>query len=139
LALAASPARRGTAVAAFGYPLQATLGTGLKFTAGAVSAVPDESNERRYFLDLTVNPGNSGGPLCDGRGNVVGMIAGKTGNSERESSLAVAIPAADLATFLDKHLPPGTPRAPAAAGDAQLGWDKVDERVSSGVLAILKK
>jgi len=139
LALASSPVRRGTAVAAFGYPLQATLGSGLKFTAGTVSALPDESNEQRYFLDLTVNPGNSGGPLCDGCGNAIGMISGKTGSSERESSLAVAIPAADLAAFLDKHLPAGTARATAATGDARLGWDQVDERVSGGVLAILKK
>src|SRR5207247_10105687 len=58
LALDAGGVRRGSPVAGFGYPLGATLGTGLKLSAGTISAVPDESNNR-YLLHLTVNPGNS--------------------------------------------------------------------------------
>lgn len=131
--------RRGSEVAAFGYPLVTSVGTGLKFTAGPVSALPDDTNDQMYLLDVTVNPGNSGGPLCDKRGNVVGMVTAKTGNFGYESSYGLAVPAADLVKFLDKHLPAGTPRPAPATGEANLGWDSVDERVSSGVLMILKK
>ncbi len=139
LAIAAEPARRGAAVAAFGYPLLSSLGAGLKFTDGSVSALPDDTNDQMYLLDLTVNPGNSGGPLCDQRGNVVGMITAMTGNFGFENSYGLAIPAADLLKFLDEHLPPGTPRAAADTSAANLGWDQIDEKVSSGVLMILKK
>jgi S1-C subfamily serine protease len=138
LALNAGGVRRGAAVAGFGYPLGDTLGTGLKLSAGTVSAVPDESNNR-YLLDLTVNPGNSGGPLCDRRGNVVGMISEKTGSEGIADSYGLAIPAADLIKFLDQRLPPSAKRPAADISETDLGWDKVDERVSSGVLMIVKK
>lgn len=138
LALAAGSVRRGSAVAGFGYPLGDTLGTGLKLSAGTISAIPDESNNR-YLLDLTVNPGNSGGPLCDRRANVVGMISEKTGTEGIADSYGLAIPAAELIKFLDAHLPPSAKRPAPDSGSLDLGWDKVDERVSSGVLMVVKK
>jgi S1-C subfamily serine protease len=138
--VAGDPIRRGAAVAAFGYPLGDELGAGLKFTDGSVSALPDESNEQMYMLDLTVNPGNSGGPLCDRRGNVVGMVTKKSANIGFEDSYGFAVPAADLLKFLDQHLPPEAPRAAASPpGGGALDWDQVDEKVSTGVLMILKK
>src|SRR5688572_6460365 len=138
LALSQRGSRRGASVAGFGYPLGDTLGVGLKFSAGVISAVPDELSNR-YLLDLTVNPGSSGGPLCDRRGNVVGMISEKTGSGDFEDSYGLAIPAAELAKFLDQHLPAGAPRTAADSANTELPWDKVDERVSSGVMMIVKK
>jgi S1-C subfamily serine protease len=139
IALAAEPVRRGAAVAAFGYPKGDTLGTGLKFTSGTISALPDEANNQMYLLDVTINPGNSGGPLCDRRGNVVGMITAKTLNDGFEDSYGLARPAAELVQFLDQHLPASTPRVTADPAGPALDWDQVDEKVSSGVLMILKK
>jgi S1-C subfamily serine protease len=139
LALAPDPVRRGAAVAAFGYPKGDTLGTGLKFTSGTISALPDEANEQMYLLDVTINPGNSGGPLCDRRGNVVGMITAKTVNAGFDDSYGLAVPSADLHKFLEQHLPPNAPRASANTDAASLDWDQIDEKVSGGVLMILKK
>ena len=139
LALAADPSRRGAAVAAFGYPKGDALGTGLKFTSGTISALPDEANDQMYLLDVTINPGNSGGPLCDRRGNVVGMVTAKTINEGFEDSYGLAVPAADLLKFVDQHLPASDPRAAANSDGPALDWDQVDEKVSTGVLMILKK
>jgi S1-C subfamily serine protease len=139
IALAAEPVRRGAAVAAFGFPKGDTLGTGLKFTSGTISALPDEANDQMYLLDVTINPGNSGGPLCDRRGNVVGMITAKTLNDGFEDSYGLAVPTADLIKFLDQHLPAEAPRVTANSEGSPLDWDQVDEKVSSGVLMILKK
>jgi S1-C subfamily serine protease len=136
---AAADIGRGDAVAAFGFPLSTTLGSGLKFTQGVISALPDPTNEDMYLLDLRVNPGNSGGPLCDAKGNVVGMITAKTGNFGFEDSYALAIPAADLIKFLDLHLPPNTPRAAPSAPAQPLTWGQVDRQVNTGVLMILNK
>src|SRR5262249_2233394 len=72
------PINRGEKVAAFGYPLGDVMGSGLKLTSGVVSALPEPGNENLLLLDIKVNPGNSGGPLCDASGNVVGMIAAKS-------------------------------------------------------------
>jgi S1-C subfamily serine protease len=139
LAVATGDVGRGDAVAAFGFPLSTTLGSGLKFTQGVISALPDPTNDGQFLLDLRVNPGNSGGPLCDNRGNVVGMIARKTGNFGFEDSYALAIPAAELIQFLDQHLPAGTPRAQPAAAGEPLSWGQVDRQVNTGVLMILNK
>lgn len=127
---------RGAQVAAFGFPLGDAIGGGLKFTAGAVSALPDDAAERMLLLDLRINPGNSGGPLCNGQGQVVGMITAKT-NGVFNESYGMAIPTDDLHKFLDKHLPPESPRADAPAGNPLGGWDKVDQIVSPAVFMIL--
>ncbi|QDU31783.1 Putative serine protease HhoA precursor [Anatilimnocola aggregata] len=140
--ISVSPAAvgRGLNVAAFGYPLGDALGSNLKLTTGGVMALPDESNENMITLDLRVNPGNSGGPLCDQKGNVVGMVTAKTGGNifAGVDSYGLAIPSNDLVKFLDMHLPGGTPRPEVKAG-ADLGnWSAVDGIVSPGVLMILK-
>jgi S1-C subfamily serine protease len=139
LPVAAGDVGRGDPVAAFGFPLSTTLGSGLKFTQGVVSALPDPTNDGQILLDLRVNPGNSGGPLCDSLGNVVAMIARKTGSFGIEDSYAMAIPAAELIKFLDLHLPPGTPRAAPSAPAQPLTWGQVDRQVNTGVVMILNK
>jgi S1-C subfamily serine protease len=35
-----------------------------------------------FQISIPVNPGNSGGPLIDEKGNVIGMIRGKLSNAE---------------------------------------------------------
>jgi S1-C subfamily serine protease len=139
LALRVGDLRRGASVALFGYPLGDALGANLKFTAGTISALPEESNNEMYLLDATVNPGSSGGPLCDQRGNVVGLVTAKTGGSTLQDSYGLAIPAAAIAQFLDQHLPTEVSRPLADSNDAPLNWDLVDERVSGGVLMVVKK
>ncbi len=65
----------GQEVAAVGYP----LGIGKTMTTGIVSSFESGSNTTGYELnsvqiDAAVNPGNSGGPLFDLYGNVVGIV-----------------------------------------------------------------
>jgi hypothetical protein len=63
-------ARTGQAVVAVGHPL------GLQFTAtqGIISAVDRDVRGVRYLqTDAAMNPGNSGGPLVDGNGEVLGV------------------------------------------------------------------
>ena len=125
---------------AFGYPLASTVGSGLKLTIGVVSALPDSSENNMLLLDLRVNPGNSGGPLCDSKGNVIGMVTAKTRTESSESvdSYGMARPAADLIKFLDTHLPKEAKRAEALPAGEPLPWDQVDRRVNPSVHMILK-
>lgn len=129
--------RRGEQVAAFGYPLGDALGTGLKLTRGVISGTPDPSNDNMMLLDLTINPGNSGGPLCDGHGNVVGMVTAKSANAGNLDSYGMALPAADLVTFLQQHLPQYQP-TPTAQNTAPKPWEEVDQMVSPSVFIVLK-
>ncbi len=48
------------------------------FGEGSISSVSGhQSDTTSYQISVPVNPGNSGGPLFDSRGNLLGMISGK--------------------------------------------------------------
>ena len=100
-ALADSDALRvGSIVVALGHP----RGLRRTVTAGVVHAlVPALPGGRRWIqADLRLAPGNSGGPLADPAGQVVGintMIAG---------GLALAIPINDVRRFVAVTLASGT-------------------------------
>lgn len=61
-------------VRAAGYPLSDVLGSDLKITQGSVAGISTKEGHRVFQIDAVVNPGNSGGPLLDGRGAVVGVV-----------------------------------------------------------------
>jgi S1-C subfamily serine protease len=128
-------AARGDSVAAFGYPLSDALGTGLKLTAGRVSALPEKKTDDMILLDVKVNPGNSGGPLIDVFGNVAGMITAKSFSDERVDSFGMAITGPELGGFLRRHLPA---YKPPPAGKEKMEWEDVDRLVSGSVLRILE-
>jgi serine protease Do len=55
-----------------GYPREDVV-----FGEGAISALSGyKQNPNSYQVSVPVNPGNSGGPLLNSRGNLVGMISG---------------------------------------------------------------
>ena len=70
--------RSGDGVVVVGFPLHGLLASGANITTGTVSALAGIGNNTR-FLQITapVQPGNSGGPLLDQGGNVVGIVVSK--------------------------------------------------------------
>jgi S1-C subfamily serine protease len=65
--------RPGTEVFAIGTPLAERMGQSV--TRGVVSGFREEYGERFIQSDVTVHPGNSGGPLLTSDGRVVGIAA----------------------------------------------------------------
>lgn len=75
LALSSDGAFLGDNVIAAGFPLAGTLSDNLKVTRGIVSSMSGmENNYSEYQIDAAVQSGNSGGPLIDASGNVVGVV-----------------------------------------------------------------
>jgi S1-C subfamily serine protease len=70
--------RVGDGVMVVGYPLLGILSDEASVATGVVSALSGEDNDSR-FLQITapVQSGNSGGPLVDGAGDVVGLVTSK--------------------------------------------------------------
>lgn len=64
----------GEDVATYGFPLLDVLGTTGRFTVGTVSASIVGDNTSLLQIQAPVQPGNSGGPLFDQAGNVVGVV-----------------------------------------------------------------
>lgn len=72
------PLRPGDSIVALGYPLSGVLATGPNLTVGNVSALAGLGDDTRYIqISAPVQPGNSGGPLLDMSGHLVGIVTSK--------------------------------------------------------------
>lgn len=132
-ALAAPPARLrigvrlGEDIAAFGFPLSGMLASSGNFTRGTVTATAGvEDDTRQLQISAPVQPGNSGGPLLDESGNVVGVVVAKLNalkvvaeTDDIPQNINFAIKASVVARFLEENgvaytaAGPGAPLRPA--------------------------
>jgi S1-C subfamily serine protease len=64
---------------ALGFPLGAALGGEGTVTKGSLSAIRSYRARRLFQLDAPINPGTSGGPLVNNKGQVIGVIHAKPG------------------------------------------------------------
>jgi S1-C subfamily serine protease/uncharacterized protein len=103
--------RPADGVVALGFPYSGLLATSPQVTTGAVSALAGLRDDTR-FLQLTapIQPGNSGGPLLDLSGNVVGIVSSRISDlaiAEATGSLSqninFAIKSAIILEFLNAH------------------------------------
>ncbi len=61
-----------------GYPFGRKISTGVKVTKGIVSSLTGIGNNfSQIQIDAALQPGNSGGPILDDKGNVIGVAVAK--------------------------------------------------------------
>ncbi|MEF2072157.1 serine protease [Consotaella aegiceratis] len=78
LRMAADAPRLGEDILALGFPLRSILADSLNVTRGNVSSLMGLMNDSRYLqISAPIQPGNSGGPLVDLSGRVVGVVTAK--------------------------------------------------------------
>lgn len=76
----------GTSVFVLGYPLRASMGDEIKLTNGIISSKSGfQGDVSSYQITAPIQPGNSGGPLFDNKGNVIGVINAKHSGAENVS------------------------------------------------------
>jgi S1-C subfamily serine protease len=101
--------RAGDSVVAVGFPLPGLLASEVNVTTGTVSALAGIANDTRFLqMTVPVQPGNSGGPLLDLEGRVVGVVVGKLDalkvasvTGDIPQNVNFAIKASVLRSFLD--------------------------------------
>jgi hypothetical protein len=109
VSFATHPAKVGEQVAALGY----TLGEGLSFKPGVVNAVDrkarigDVVRYGMFELDSPSNHGNSGGPIIDISGRVVGILDAGPDNAP---GLRLAVPSTSAAALVAEWRRPGHTR-----------------------------
>ncbi len=58
-----------------GYPLTSYMGDEVKLTNGIISSRSGyQGDVTTYQISAPVQPGNSGGPMFDSRGNIIGIV-----------------------------------------------------------------
>lgn len=72
---ASAAPRLGESVTTFGYPLPGLLSSAGSVTTGTISATAGPQDDSRLLqITAPVQPGNSGGPLLDSSGAIVGVV-----------------------------------------------------------------
>jgi len=72
------PLRLAEEIVALGYPLHGLLASGVNVSTGTVSALAGIANDStKVQISAPVQPGNSGGPVLDLSGAIVGIVVAK--------------------------------------------------------------
>ncbi|MDX1764207.1 MAG: trypsin-like peptidase domain-containing protein, partial [bacterium] len=119
LPLSRSHARLGASVFTIGFPRIDEMGKTPKITDGIVSAVNGYQDDPRFYqISVPIQPGNSGGPLLNMKGEVVGLVSAMLGSANPSTGETHFLPnvnyALKIAAVQDllKHLPSKTRRLP---------------------------
>lgn len=76
----------GMGVFVLGFPLVSSMGSEIKLTTGVVSSRSGyEGNTSQYQISAPVQPGNSGGPLFNDNGELIGIVSAKHTGAENAS------------------------------------------------------
>ena len=82
-AVKTSTSEVGEDVFVLGYPLTSTMGDEIKLTTGVISSKTGfQGDVSLYQISAPIQPGNSGGPLFDGKGNIIGIVSAKHKGAE---------------------------------------------------------
>jgi len=131
--------RLGEGVEAFGYPLTSVLAKSGNFTLGNVSALVGIGEDSRYLqISAPVQPGNSGGPLLDQYGNLVGVVSAKLNalklmvatNGDIPQNVNFAIKSSIVTSFMDAN---GAAYATGSAAQPMQPADLADQAKAMSV------
>ncbi len=79
--------RLGQTVATIGFPNVQIQGFSPKVTRGEISSLNGVADDpRSWQISVPVQPGNSGGPLLDENGNLIGIVVAKLGMKAAEAT-----------------------------------------------------
>lgn len=134
--------RLGEEIAIFGFPYVGTLAISGTFTRGDVTALAGLANNNAHFqLSAPVQPGNSGGPVVDERGNVVGVVVAKLNalavakaGGDIPQNVNFAIKSGQALTFLETH---GVAVPSANTTTARLSGPDMAERLQNGSVLVV--
>src|SRR6266403_3296231 len=101
----------GEEIIVIGFPLKGLLSSAPTVTTGIVSSLAGLRDDRtRFQISAPVQPGNSGGPVLDRAGNVVGMVVSKLNvlrvarmTGDIPQNVNFAIPASIITSILNAN------------------------------------
>jgi len=134
------PMRPGDGVVAIGFPLSNLLSREANVTVGVISALAGPRGDSRYFqITAPIQKGNSGGPLADMSGNIVGIIQSKLNASTIEriyGDTPQNVSFATKAELMRRFLSENSITAQAGPAKEALSAADVGERVKQATVLI---
>jgi len=145
LPLAEARTRLGSSVFTIGFPRIDVMGKTPKLSNGVISGLQGLRDDRcSYQTTVPIQPGNSGGPIFNLNGEVVGIVASMVGIRDEASGAISQLPNISCAIKIEclkelfQHLPPhGTDitSLPSEPGDLE----SIAQRVQNSVLIVVAK
>jgi TPR repeat protein len=133
--------RQGEDIVVYGFPLTGVLASGGNVATGNITALAGLGNDSRFLqISAPVQPGNSGGPLLDRNGTLVGVVVAKldalgiaSATGDIPQNVNFAIKASVAAAFLDaQHVAHAE-----SAGAAALSTPDLAERAKSFTIQVI--
>jgi TPR repeat protein len=134
--------RLGQAVATIGFPNVEIQGFSPKVTRGEISSIDGAADDpREWQISVPVQPGNSGGPLLDNSGNLVGIVESKLGVKAAQAigdipqNVSYAVKSAYALALLEPYLDSSTPESNRA--DQNQSFEDMVAKAQQSVVLIL--
>lgn len=145
LPIAGQGAQLGASVFTIGYPRIDILGKTPKLTAGLISSENGFADDpSRYQLSLPIQSGNSGGPLLNMNGEVVGIVTSMLGTVDANGNLissSSTVSYAVKADFLQEMISQVPPRNSQTVqlALANTALENMADRIQRSVLIVRAK
>lgn len=145
LPLAKKKARLGTTVFTIGFPRVHFMGRSPKLFTGVISSVNGlHDNPASYQTTVPIQPGNSGGPLLNMNGEVVGLVTSMLGLRDKEDGNIQLLQNASCVLKIgsvEKLLPSLPKRDPAleVLPRDSGSLETLAERIESSILLVIAK
>ena len=92
----------GSEIFSLGYPLADVIGENVKFTSGNISSLSGLYNDVTNFqMTVPVQNGNSGGPVFDKNGNIIGVVVAKLNEEYEGENVNYAIKSSIVKNIID--------------------------------------
>jgi serine protease Do len=126
-----------------GFPRIDVMGTSPKLSLGIISSINGvQDDPSSYQISVPIQPGNSGGPLLNMRGEVVGIITSMLGRVDSANGGSQPLPNINYALKIDviaEFLPPTA--GPSTALNASTGGgnslESLARRIQGSVLIVM--
>ena len=104
-----------------GYPLGKSVSSSIKIHKGSVTSLAGfGDNYSNFQTDATINKGNSGGPVIDQKGNIVGVAVALL-SADAAQNVFFAIKSSTLKTFIDSNGVNSLPHSDQKMNNQQVG------------------
>jgi S1-C subfamily serine protease len=142
----APTAKLGQTIFTVGFPMPDLQGFAPKVTKGVISSLKGMNDDvRRYQIDATVQPGNSGGPLADEYGNILGVIVARLNDAvviEEKGvvpqNINYAIKVSYIMAFIS-NVPEVSTKAERAKDNSPIPFEDAVEKIRKATVMIVIK